>query len=84
MPVKGEYQMTARSQIVDDPLLLLHFILSTIKPDGNPARFISDLMSLYLPGDSFMYREIIFDMTTDRAMAQHAAKMGNLVQDVVK
>jgi hypothetical protein len=82
--LKGNYQMTAKSQVVDTPLLILHFVLDSILTKGNPCAFMADTMSGYLTDNTFMYEEIRFDLTTNEQMDQHDHRMANLIRVVEK
>ena len=46
--LKVDYQMMAKSHVLDTPLLGVHFILSLISPNSNTARFICETMAAYL------------------------------------
>ncbi|KIM77371.1 hypothetical protein PILCRDRAFT_12012 [Piloderma croceum F 1598] len=72
--IQGDYQLTASSQVVAQPLLLLHFILASIEPKGHPARISAELLSAYLPADSFVYKEVVFNLTTDELVKKHICK----------
>jgi hypothetical protein len=80
--IQGDYQLTASSQVIAQPLLLLHFILASIDPKGHPARISAEILSAYLPMDSFVYKEVVFDLTTDELVTKHiyeaTAFTGNL------
>ena len=76
--------MTAKSHVINTPLLVVHFILSSISPDGSPARFISETMATYLTVDTFRYEEIKFDFTNDGQVDKHDNKMARFVRDVQK
>lgn len=78
--VQADYQLTATSQVVSESLVLLHFILSNIRPQGNPARTASELLTAFLPDESFMYKEIIFDLTTDKLTARYTTDMTEFVK----
>jgi len=80
--VQADYQMTAKSHVCAAPLLVLHFVLSSIRCNGNPARFIGDSMSEYLPDGSFRYEEISFDFTADSQAELHAHQMNMLVKEL--
>jgi hypothetical protein len=80
LTIKGSYQMTASSQILAEPLLLLHFKLISISPRGNPARTASEMLQGYLLEGSFDYREIEFDLTTDALTLKHASYMAKLIE----
>jgi hypothetical protein len=82
LKVNADYQMTAKSHILATPLLVLHFILSSIRPNGNPARFMGDSMGEYLPDGCFRYEEVSFDLTTDAQAALHGNQMNRLVKEL--
>src|SRR6267154_40794 len=82
LKVNADYQMTAKSHILATPLLVLHFILSSIRPNGNPARFMGDSMGEYLPDGCFQYEEVSFDLTTDTQVALHGNQMNRLVKEL--
>lgn len=69
--IQGDYQLTASSQVIAQPLLLLHFILASIDPKGHPARISAEILSAFLPADSFVYKEVVFNLTTDELVTKH-------------
>jgi hypothetical protein len=77
--IAGDYQLSASSQILADPLLVLHFVLVSINAKGNPARIISEMLSGYLPDQSFAFEEIIFDLATDELVLTYTNAIANLV-----
>jgi len=82
--VRTEYQLTASSQIIAEPLLFFHFILASIHPGGNPARLASELLTAFLPAASFVFQEIVFDLSTDDLASKHASNLIHLVKDLGK
>jgi len=80
--IQADYQMTAKSHVCAAPLLVFHFVLSSIRCNGNPARFISDSMGEYLPNGSFRFEEILFDFTADSQVELHARQMNMLVNEL--
>lgn len=78
--IGGDYQLTANSQVLADPLLVLHFVLVSISPKGNPARMISEMLGGFLLEESFAYREITFDLATDELALQYTDAITVLVQ----
>jgi hypothetical protein len=78
--IQADYQLTASSQVVAESLVLLHFILANIRPQGNPARTASELLTAFLPDESFMYKEIVFDLATDQLVARYTAEMVEFVK----
>jgi len=82
--LQAEYQLAASSQIIASPLLFLHFILSSIHPGGNPARLASELLTAYLPAESFLFKEIIFDLSADDLISKHTADVISFVKSLEK
>jgi hypothetical protein len=82
--VRTEYQLTASSQIIAEPLLFFHFILASIHPGGSPAQLASELLTVFLPVASFMFQEIVFDLSTDNLASKHASNLIHLVKDLGK
>jgi hypothetical protein len=82
--LRAEYQLAASSQIVASPLLFLHFILSSIHPGGNPARLASELLTGFLPAQSFLFKEIVFDLSTDDRISKHTADAVSFVEALKK
>jgi adenylate kinase len=80
--VQGEYQLTAQSHVRNDSILLLHFILSSISPAGNPAVLMSEMLRAFLPGDIFQYQEIQFDMSDERSLISHDATLRKLMHEI--
>lgn len=78
--IGGDYQLTSSSQVLADPLLVLHFILVSISPKGNPARIISELLGGFLLDDSFLYEEIVFDVATDELALKYTNEIAILVK----
>jgi hypothetical protein len=82
--VQAEYQLTASSQIITEPLLFFHFILASIHPGGSPARLASELLTVFLPTASFVFQEIVFDLSTDDLASKHASNLIRFVKDLGK
>jgi hypothetical protein len=80
--IRAEYQLTASSQIVTEPLLFFHFILASVYPGGNPARLASELLTAFLPVESFVFKEVIFDLSTDDLISKHANDLIRFVKDL--
>jgi len=72
--IQGDYQLTASSQVVAEPLLLIHFILASIDLKGNPARLSAELLTSFLPAKSFVYKEVVFDLTTDELIKNYISE----------
>ena len=82
LAVQGDYQLTTQSQVKKDPLLLLHFILTSISPTGNPAILMSEMLKAFLPGETFLYREIEFNISTDSRLAAHDSILKKLLSEI--
>ena len=77
--IQGNYQLTASSQLLADPFLIVHFVLVSIPSRGNPARLISEVLGGFLPEQSFVYEDIVFDLGSDRLVHNHTDAMTVLV-----
>lgn len=82
--MQGSYQLTSQSQVKDDPLLLLHFILGSLSPAANPALLMNEMLKGFLPGEAFQYREIKFDIPDDKLLASHDHMLKTLLREVKK
>ena len=80
--IQGDYQLTASSQVVAEPLLLLHFILASIDPKGNPARISAELLSGFLSEESFVYKEFVFDLTTDELVEKYIYEVATATRNL--
>jgi hypothetical protein len=78
--IQGNYQLTASSQCMADLLLVIHFILVSINPRGNPARLISEILGAFLAEGTFAYEEVIFDLATDELVCDYTKAMTALVR----
>jgi hypothetical protein len=85
IPVKfqGDYQTTARSQVLCDPLLILSFVLSSIEPVGNPSRAVCEIMRGFL-GDSLQFEELSFDVSSEDFIEKHEQAMNRLMRQFAK
>ncbi|KIM72929.1 hypothetical protein PILCRDRAFT_15697 [Piloderma croceum F 1598] len=82
--IRDEYQLTASSQVVAEPLLLLHFILSSIDPKGSPARISAELLSGFLPEESLVYKELVFDLSTDELIVKYVNEVSTITRNLKK
>ena len=78
--IRGDYHLTAASHVLADPILVLHFVLVSISPKGNPAQVMSEILGGFLMEGSFMYEEIIFDLANDKLVRQYTDAITILVQ----
>jgi hypothetical protein len=79
--VKGDFQLTSASHILDTPLLILHFALEGIRILGSPARHIHNYLEGFL-SERCHYHEIFFDFDTTKAVAAHGSRMVKLVTEL--
>jgi hypothetical protein len=83
--VQGNYQLTSQSQVKDDSLLILHFILASLSPAGNPAVLMNEMLKGFLSGEAeYQYREIRFDFSDDSLLASHDQTLKKLLFEVEK
>lgn len=82
--ILGHAEMTSRSQICSDPILVLHFVLRTVDPFGSPAAVMRDILQPYKPKDHLQYHEIIFDFGTGEKVEKHVKMMQALVKQLDK
>jgi len=80
--IGGNYQLTSNSQVIADPLLVLHFVLVSISPKGNPARIISEMLGGFFQDKSFAYEEVIFDLASDELTLEYTNAISVLVQSL--
>jgi hypothetical protein len=72
MKIKGQFQMTARSQVINTRLVILHFYLSGLPLNGSPAKILSEYMSAFLYQEVLITRDISFDLSSDMLISEHA------------
>ena len=83
--MQGNYQLTSQSQVKDNPLLILHFILASLSPAANPALLMNEILKGFLPGEAvYQYREIRFDFSDDSLLASHDRALKKLLFEVEK
>ncbi|KAG1853996.1 hypothetical protein F4604DRAFT_1686187 [Suillus subluteus] len=76
--IHGHSEMTSRSQICSDPILILHFVLQTVDPLGSPAGVMREILRPYKPSDKLQYHEIMFDIGTMEKIEKHRLSMAKL------
>ncbi|KAG1838456.1 hypothetical protein DFJ58DRAFT_125776 [Suillus subalutaceus] len=80
--IHGHSEMTSRSQICSDPILILHFVLQTVDPLGSPAGVMREILRPYKPNDKLQYHEIMFDIGTMEKVEKHRLSMAKLVAEL--
>lgn len=78
----GHIEVTSRSQICSDPILILHFILDTLAPFASPAAIMREALQPYRPTDHIQYHEVIFDIGTPKKTHEHLESMKKLMDRV--
>ena len=66
---KGSYQLTSRSCVLQQLLVILHFRMSSIESGGAPA-IINQYLQSFL-GDRLSYHEISFNLSSERRERDH-------------
>ncbi|KAG1758087.1 hypothetical protein EDD22DRAFT_850306 [Suillus occidentalis] len=78
--INGHIEVTSRSQVCSDPVLILHFVLKGLPPSGSPAPIMREALWPYGgPNGSIRYHEIIFDFGTEEKHDKHVESMTELV-----
>ena len=83
LKINGHFQMTLSSQVDTTRLNIIHFHLSSVKVEGSPAKILADYMSALLPAEALTYREVAFDLSTDKLVYDHKDKIEKDVQDLI-
>lgn len=78
---QGIHQMTAKSQVLSSPILILNLILSSIDPVASPSRIVSEIMKQFV-GDAVQYHEIIFDLGSKKLVDEHSRAMARFVRQL--
>jgi len=73
--------MTAKSQVLSSPILILNLILSSIDPVASPSRIVSEIMKQFV-GDAVQYHEIIFDLGSKKLVDEHSRAMARFVRQL--
>jgi hypothetical protein len=81
--IKGRFQMTARCQVINTKLLIVHFYLSGMRLNGSPAKILSEYMSAFLDHGVLVYREIPFDLSSDMLISEHASQVQKNIRDTM-
>jgi hypothetical protein len=78
--VHGQYQMTSRSQVSSEELVLLHFILESLELEGTPARLLHTYMQAFVPQQSLTWEEVKFNLGDEEQLVRHQKAMAKLAQ----
>jgi len=80
MKVQGQFQMTSRSQVNTDNLLVFHFILQSIESIGSPPSLLYHYMQGLIRPGAMIYEEIVFNMGTHEQVINHGRAVNDIVQ----
>ena len=67
--------MTSVSQVLDSPLLMLHFALSGLSTLGHPTAISHAYLQPFLPGQLLEYCEVVFNFSTTEDVRIHHQNM---------
>ena len=81
--IKGHFQTTAQSQVINTKLVIVHFYLSGLRLNGSPAKILSEYMSAFLDQEVLVNREISFDLSSDMLISEHANRIQNNVREII-
>ena len=71
-----------KSRVIAEPLLIIHFCLASIEPAGSPASLVASYIEPWLAKGNFLFKEIIFDLTTEEDVGEHDKKMKKFVKEI--
>jgi hypothetical protein len=74
-----EYQMTSKSRVINQPLLLLHFVLEGIQTTGSPANLVHTFLSGFLSPARLRFEEITISLGTEAEVEAFHKRMRTLV-----
>ncbi|KAG9312771.1 hypothetical protein JVU11DRAFT_7208 [Chiua virens] len=73
---------SARRQIHDEEVLILHFYCKGMDPVGSPPSALEAMIGSYFPCGALQLRSIQFDLGTDRKVKAHNASMEKLAEEL--
>ena len=71
-----------KSRVIAEPLLIIHFCLASIDPTGSPASLVASYIELWLAKNNFLFKEVIFDLSTEENVGEHDKKMKKFVGQI--
>jgi hypothetical protein len=77
---KGSYQLTSRSYVLKQSLIILHIRMSSIDP-GGPLAIINQYLQPFL-GDRLSYHEISFDLSSEQGEHDHTVAAEQLADNL--
>ena len=79
--IKGQFQMSTRSEVNAQAIIILHFVLKGINADGSPARILKEALSRYhICGVSLFYKEVVFDVSNEKLYKEYIGQIQPVVQ----
>ena len=80
LAIQGQFQMTSRSQVSSDSLLILHFILELLEASGSPACLLYKYMKTFIVSDDVVLEEVMFNLCDVARQGTHEKQINQLVQ----
>ena len=80
MKVQRQFQMSSRSQVSTDNLLVLHFILQSLDGTGSPAHLLSQYMQGFICPSKVIYEEMVFNMGTNEQVINHGCAVNDMAK----
>ena len=74
--------MTSTSHVINQPLLLLHFVLKGIQTAGSPPQLINTFLSGFLSPSRLRFEEIQFCLGSEPEVHAFQKRMGTLVREL--
>ena len=71
--------MTSKSRVVNQPILLLHFVLDGIKTAGSPPHLVHTFLSGFLSPSRLHFEEIEFSFGSGAVIRAFRRRMQTLV-----
>jgi hypothetical protein len=76
--ITTSFQMHAHSEVSNDTLTILHFVLSGTPNAGTPAKVLASYMSSFLSESTLQFEEVEFDFTDPADIEPHAKRVAEL------
>ncbi|KAG2047508.1 hypothetical protein BDR06DRAFT_976687 [Suillus hirtellus] len=77
--IHGHIKMPSQSQISSNPILVLHFILTSLDPLRSPVAIMQHKLWPYRPKNPLQFHKIIFNIGTDEKAKRHIKSMEILI-----
>ena len=79
--IKGWFQMSTRSEVNAQVIVILHFVLKGINTDRSPASILEEALSGYhICGVSLFYEEVVFDVSNEELYKEYIGQIQPVVQ----